>query len=66
MLERMKLTTENDSPSDLSKSTAIKKTAGFALLTPDPAQFHGYFAADLPAEQAAFMRDPRCSTQLII
>jgi len=41
-------------PSDLSKSTAIKKTAdGFTY--PDPAQFHGYFAADLPVEQAAFM-----------
>src|ERR1700730_2058828 len=33
-------------PSDLSKSTAIKKTAdGFTYL--DPAQFHEYFAADL-------------------
>jgi pimeloyl-ACP methyl ester carboxylesterase len=41
-------------PSDLSKSTAIKKTAdGFTYL--DPAQFPEYFAADLPAEQAAFM-----------
>jgi pimeloyl-ACP methyl ester carboxylesterase len=41
-------------PSDLSKSTAIKKTAdGITYL--DPAQFHEYFAADLPAEQAAFM-----------
>src|SRR5467141_3975608 len=41
-------------PSDLSKSTAIKKTAdGFTYL--DPAQFHEYFAADLPAEQAALM-----------
>jgi pimeloyl-ACP methyl ester carboxylesterase len=41
-------------PSDLSKSSAIKKTAdGFTYL--DPAQFHEYFAADLPAEQAAFM-----------
>src|SRR3979490_222551 len=41
-------------PSDLSKSTAIKKTAdGFTYL--DPAQFHDYFAADLAAEQAAFM-----------
>jgi pimeloyl-ACP methyl ester carboxylesterase len=41
-------------PSDISKSTAIKKTAdGFTYL--DPAQFHEYFAADLPAEQAAFM-----------
>ena len=41
-------------PSDLSKSGAIKKTAdGFTYL--DPAQFHEYFAADLPAQQAAFM-----------
>src|SRR6202171_517176 len=41
-------------PSDLSKSSAIKKTAdGFTYL--DPAQFHEYFAADLHAEQAAFM-----------
>src|SRR2546421_578753 len=41
-------------PSDLSKSNAIKKAAdGFTYL--DPKQFHEYFAADLPAEQAAFM-----------
>jgi len=41
-------------PSDLSKSTAIKKTAdGFTYL--DPSQFHEYFAADLPTEQAALM-----------
>ncbi|HMD06974.1 MAG TPA: alpha/beta hydrolase [Candidatus Acidoferrum sp.] len=41
-------------PSDISKSTAIKKTVdGFTYI--DPAQFHEYFAADLPAEQAAFM-----------
>src|SRR3954453_20389776 len=41
-------------PSDLSRSTAIKKTPdGFTYL--DPAQFHEYFAADLPADQAAFM-----------
>jgi pimeloyl-ACP methyl ester carboxylesterase len=41
-------------PSDLSKSTGIKKTAdGFTYL--DPAQFHEYFAADVPIEQAAFM-----------
>jgi pimeloyl-ACP methyl ester carboxylesterase len=40
-------------PSDLSKSTAIKKTAdGFDYL--DPAQFREYFAADLSAEHAAF------------
>ena len=41
-------------PSELSKSTAIKVTSdGFTYL--DPSQFHSYFAADLPAEQAAFM-----------
>ena len=41
-------------PSDLSKSDAIRKTVdGFTYI--DPAQFHEYFAADLPAEQAAFM-----------
>ena len=41
-------------PSDLSKSNAIKKTVdGFTYL--DPGQFHEYFAADLSAEQAAFM-----------
>src|SRR5271167_3075729 len=41
-------------PSDLDKSGAIKKTPdGFTYL--DPAQFHEYFAADLSAEQAAFM-----------
>jgi pimeloyl-ACP methyl ester carboxylesterase len=41
-------------PSDLSRSNAIKKTAdGYTYL--DPAQFHEYFAADLSAEQAAFM-----------
>src|SRR5712672_337747 len=41
-------------PSDLSKSGAIKKTAdGFTYL--DPTQFREYFAADLSAEQAAFM-----------
>jgi pimeloyl-ACP methyl ester carboxylesterase len=41
-------------PSDLSKSAAIKKTAdGFTYL--DPSQFHEYFAADISAEQAAFM-----------
>jgi pimeloyl-ACP methyl ester carboxylesterase len=41
-------------PSDLGKSNAMKKTAdGFTYL--DPAQFHEFFAADLPAEQAAFM-----------
>jgi pimeloyl-ACP methyl ester carboxylesterase len=41
-------------PSDLSKSGAIKKTPdGFTYI--DPAQFHEYFAADLPAGQAAFM-----------
>ena len=41
-------------PSDLSKSRAIKKTAdGFTYL--DSARFREYFAADLSAEQAAFM-----------
>jgi pimeloyl-ACP methyl ester carboxylesterase len=41
-------------PSDLAKSTAIKKTSdGFTYL--DPTQFHEYFAADLSVEQAAFM-----------
>ena len=41
-------------PSELSKSTAMKLTDdGFTYL--DPAQFHQYFAADLPAAQAAFM-----------
>jgi pimeloyl-ACP methyl ester carboxylesterase len=41
-------------PSDLSKSNAIKKTAdGFTYL--DPAQFHEYFAADLPENETAFM-----------
>src|SRR6202050_699744 len=41
-------------PSDLSKSGAIKKTPdGFTYI--DPTQFHEYFAADLSAEQAAFM-----------
>jgi len=45
-------------PSDLSKSTAIKKTAdNFTYI--DPAQFHEYFAADLSAEQAAFMARSR-------
>jgi len=41
-------------PSDLSKSTAIKKTAdGFTYLNVE--QFRQYFAADLLEEQAAFM-----------
>jgi pimeloyl-ACP methyl ester carboxylesterase len=41
-------------PSDLAKSTAIKKTPdGFTYI--DPAQFHELFAADLPDDQAAFM-----------
>jgi pimeloyl-ACP methyl ester carboxylesterase len=41
-------------PSDLSKSTGIRKTpGGFTFL--DPSQFHEYFAADLPADQSAFM-----------
>jgi pimeloyl-ACP methyl ester carboxylesterase len=41
-------------PSDMAKSGAIKKTPdGFTYI--DPAQFHELFAADLPADQAAFM-----------
>jgi len=41
-------------PSDLAKSSAIKKTPdGFTYI--DPARFHELFAADLPADQAAFM-----------
>ena len=41
-------------PSDLAKSGAIKKTRdGFTYI--DPAQFHELFAADLPADRAAFM-----------
>ena len=41
-------------PSDVSKSAAVKKTGdGFTYI--DPSQFHEYFAADLSAEQAAFM-----------
>jgi pimeloyl-ACP methyl ester carboxylesterase len=41
-------------PSDLSKSGAIKKTPdGFTYL--DRERFHEYFAADLPAEQAALL-----------
>jgi pimeloyl-ACP methyl ester carboxylesterase len=41
-------------PSDLSKSSGIKKTPdGFTYL--DPSQFHEYFAADVPIDQAAFM-----------
>jgi pimeloyl-ACP methyl ester carboxylesterase len=41
-------------PSDLSKSTGIKKTPdGFTFL--DPAQFHEYFAADLSPDQAVFL-----------
>lgn len=48
-------------PSDLSKSTAIRKTTdGFDYL--DRAQFHEYFAADLPAATAAFM----ASAQVLI
>src|SRR5437667_1706392 len=41
-------------PSDLAKSSAIKRTFdGFTYI--DPAQFHELFAADLPDDQAAFM-----------
>jgi pimeloyl-ACP methyl ester carboxylesterase len=53
MAERVKRTTGSAFPSDVSKSTAMKKTAdGFDYL--DPAQFHEYFAADLPPAEAAF------------
>jgi len=41
-------------PSDLSKSGAIQKTADrFTYI--DPAKFHELFAADLPADRAAYM-----------
>src|SRR6202035_4073029 len=41
-------------PSDLAKSGAIMKTPdGFTYI--DPAHFHELFAADLPADRAAFM-----------
>jgi pimeloyl-ACP methyl ester carboxylesterase len=41
-------------PSDLTKSGAIKKTPdGFTYI--DPEQFHEFFAADVPADQAALM-----------
>ena len=44
----------NRFPSDLAKSGAIKKTSdGFTYI--DPTQFHELFAADLPADRAAFM-----------
>jgi pimeloyl-ACP methyl ester carboxylesterase len=44
----------NRFPSDLAKSGAIKKTPeGFTYI--DPTQFHELFAADLPADRAAFM-----------
>ena len=44
----------NRFPSDLAKSGAIKKTPdGFTYI--DPTRFHELFAADLPAERAAFM-----------
>src|SRR5437899_11503562 len=47
-------------PSDLAKSSAIKKTPdGFTYI--DPAQFRELFAADLPGDQAAFM----ASSQLL-
>jgi hypothetical protein len=40
----------NRFPSDISKSTATKRTAdGFDYL--DPAQYREYFAADLPADR---------------
>ncbi len=41
-------------PSDLGKSGAIKQSPdGFTYI--DPARFHEFFAADLPADEAAFM-----------
>jgi pimeloyl-ACP methyl ester carboxylesterase len=41
-------------PRDLARSGAIKKTPdGFTYI--DPTQFHEFFAADLPGDQAAFM-----------
>src|SRR6202521_5262624 len=41
-------------PSDLAESGAIQKTPdGFTYI--DPAQFHELFAAELPADRAAFM-----------
>jgi pimeloyl-ACP methyl ester carboxylesterase len=41
-------------PSDLTKSGAIKKTSdGFTYI--DPEEFHGFFAADVSADQAALM-----------
>ena len=41
-------------PSDLTKSGAIKKTSdGFTYI--DPEQFHEFFAADVPTDQAALM-----------
>jgi pimeloyl-ACP methyl ester carboxylesterase len=41
-------------PSDLAKSSAIKKTPdGFTYI--DPAQFHEFFAADVSGDQAALM-----------
>jgi pimeloyl-ACP methyl ester carboxylesterase len=44
----------NRFPSDLAKSGAIKKTPdGFTYI--DSTQFHELFAADLPADRAAFM-----------
>jgi hypothetical protein len=47
-------------PSDLAKSGAIKKLPdGFTFV--DPGHFHELFAADLPAEQAAFIARSRVS-----
>ena len=44
----------NRFPSDLAKSGAIKETPdGFTYI--DPTRFHELFAADLPADRAAFM-----------
>ena len=54
MLERMRPTRESFFQVISASLLQIKKTTdGFTYL--DPAQFHEYFAADLSAEQAAFM-----------
>jgi len=50
-------------PSDLSKSGAIKKRQTVSP-TSIPRIFQEYFAADLPAEQAAFMRRSQVLTWL--
>jgi len=50
----MKLTTESVFlATSASLLRSRRQPTGFTYL--DPAQFHEYFAADLPAKQAAFM-----------